>query len=535
MVLDRRAGQAQAVPRVEPAGEPASPCVAAFLIACASSSTARCHCDRQQPLGVARQQRVGRQHQVAVADLGEAAARGRRRAATGPAAPARSAPPRPASSARRWSGRRRGRGGRAGPRASRPGYARASAPSCRGPYRRRGCRRARIRAGTAASPGPAAGSRAASARSPAGGAIACTPEKPRSRSARARSRSPPSQRSRVAASISASATASPIEMPSVPSGDRFSGWNSSTSVARIALVRSSGSATWRPSASWPNTTPPTASASIPPSRSRTRRSSEVSTGSSGTRSPSISMPRSSENHQPPPSPSEAFQSPSPSTTRGRKSGVDLDAPAVPLQRRHGIVDKIGPRRRVVIKAEGEQLALALHLREIGRRQQPGCRQPPLKGGLRRIMAPPHDDASVLDMAQFGGRGGRVDDLAVILVSRGRRSRCGRRLGRRRSSSGRRACGSPGAAPAPADRWRISSTTSIRGAGRPRPGNRRASASASAAAWFGATGGAAQETGGDLRRHAEIERSGEVLPGSTYHGAAQGRISPSPSASRASTA
>ena len=165
--------------------------------------------------------------------LVEALARDRGRAAT---APRSSGAKRAASSlpVRRpgWSGRRPGTAGRAGPRASRPGCARASARSCRGPCRRRGCRPGRTRAGTAARQAVAlvlAQGRAQARRR----LVPAARPKPRSFSASARSRSPPSQRSCSAASFSASATAWPSEIPSVPSADSAFGSNSSISVSSI--------------------------------------------------------------------------------------------------------------------------------------------------------------------------------------------------------------------------------------------------------------------------------------------------------------
>src|SRR5918998_1051016 len=51
---------------------------------------------------------------------------------------------------------------------------------------------------------------------------------------------------------------------------------------------------------------------------------------------------------------------------GPELRVDLDLPAVLPQHGHGVVNKIGPRRRVMVEAEREQPALALRLREVGR-------------------------------------------------------------------------------------------------------------------------------------------------------------------------
>ena len=214
--------------------------------------------------------------------------------------------------------------------------------------------------------------------------------------------------------------------------------------------------------------------------------------------------------------------------------IDFDAPAVPLQRGHGAVNKTSPRRRVVIEAEREQLALALHLREVGRRQQPACGEPPVKGGLRRIMAPPHDDAPVLDMAQLGGRGSGVDDPAVVLVAEeGDVDTIVAAAGAERVP-----IGSPAGREAQHRDRRLAADFLDQFGPRRRQAKARETPRqrlASAAAWFGATGGAARNAAAISDVTPKSTGPARLCPGSTYQGAAQGRISPSPSASRASTA
>ena len=71
MVLDRRPGQAQPVAGVEPADEPGRLRIG-VLDRLRLVEHRDVPGDRQQMIGVARQQRIGRQHQIGIADLAEA-------------------------------------------------------------------------------------------------------------------------------------------------------------------------------------------------------------------------------------------------------------------------------------------------------------------------------------------------------------------------------------------------------------------------------------------------------------------------------
>ena len=260
---------------------------------------------------------------------------------------------------------------------------------------------------------------------------------------------------------------------------------------------------------------------MPPSRSRTRRSSEVSTGSS---LHPLAVDLDAEIERKPPAASLGYRR-VPVAVAGDDARpeirVDLDAPAIPLQRRHGVVNKAGPRRRVVIEAEREQLALAFHLREVGRRQQPGCGEPPVKGGFRRIMPPPHDDAPVLDMAQLGGRRGRVDDLAVVLVAEegdvdaivaaagAERVAVGALAGREAQHRHRRLAADFLDQFGPRRRQAKARKTPRQRLGERRRLVRRHRRRG-------------EKRGGDVRRHAEIERSGEALPGIDIPGRGAGQ-------------
>ena len=165
----------------------------------------------------------------------------------------------------------------------------------------------------------------------------------------------------------------------------------------------------------------------------------------------------------------------------------------------------------MVEAEREQLALALHLREVGRRQQPGSRQPPVKGGLRRIIAPPHDDASVLDMPQLGRRGGRVDDLAVIFVAeKGDVDAIVAAAGAERVAGGTLA----GREAQHRDRRIAADFLDQFG-----PRRRQAQARKAPRQRLGERRGLVrrdrrrgEKRGGDFRRHAEIDRPGKALPG-----------------------
>ncbi len=135
----------------------------------------------------------------------------------------------------------------------------------------------------------------------------------------------------------------------------------------------------------------------------------------------------------------------------------------------------------------------------------------MKGRLRRMVAPPHDDAPVLDMAQLDGRRGRVDDPAVVLVTEesdvdaiiaaasAERVAVGALAGREAEYRHRRL---------PTDfldqfgpRRRQSEA---RKPPRQRLGQRRRLVRRDRRG--------AEKRGCDLRLHAEIDRSGEVLPG-----------------------
>ncbi len=127
------------------------------------------------------------------------------------------------------------------------------------------------------------------------------------------------------------------------------------------------------------------------------------------------------------------------------------------------------------------------------------------------MAPPHDDAPVLDMAQFGGRGGRVDDPAVILVAEesdvdavvasagAERVAVGALAGREAQHRHRRIAA--GFLDHFDPRRRQAKT---RKSPRQRLGERRGLVRRDRRR--------GEKRGGDLRSHAEIDRPGEVLPG-----------------------